>query len=56
MGANERANRDKTMAAHLKKAGVMRRTGSCPWGCGASIANGGPGLLAHLTTCRGGQH
>lgn len=41
------------MAAHLKKLGVERTSGACPWGCGRSINNGGQHLLVHLNTCRG---
>lgn len=41
------------MASHLKKLGVERNTGACPWGCGRSIANGGGHLLTHLNTCKG---
>lgn len=40
-------------AAYLKKMGVERTTGQCPWGCGAPIKVGGPALLSHLTRCRG---
>lgn len=47
---------DKKMmerASQMKKQGIKRRSGSCPMGCGASIANGGASLMAHLNTCQG---
>ena len=53
MSANERANKDKNMAAYLKKHNVTRDTGKCPWGCGASLKNGGQALTAHLNVCHG---
>lgn len=52
--ASNRSIKDKTMAAHLKKLGVTRNSGACPWGCGAHIANGGGPLIAHLGQCKGG--
>lgn len=42
------------MASHLKKLGIERNSGACPWGCGALVSNGGQGLLLHLNTCKGG--
>ena len=45
--------KDKSMAAHLKKLGIERTTGACPWGCGRQIRNGGAHLMAHLNTCKG---
>lgn len=41
------------MASHLKKLGIVRNSGRCPWGCGQSVANGGGPLIAHLGQCRG---
>lgn len=49
----KRTNKDKAMAADLKKKGVQRTTGKCPWGCGRPIAIGGGPLIAHLGQCRG---
>ncbi len=43
----------KQHAAWMKDAGITRKTGQCPWGCGASLANGGQALLNHLTRCTG---
>ncbi|HEY6020736.1 MAG TPA: hypothetical protein VIY48_12820 [Candidatus Paceibacterota bacterium] len=54
--ANNRSMKDKTMAAMLKKLGVTRTTGQCPWGCGRSIPNGGGPLVSHLGRCKGPQH
>lgn len=45
--------RSRAHAAHLKEWGVERTSGACPWGCGASISNGGTHLLGHLNTCKG---
>lgn len=45
--------KSRETAAYLKKMGVERKTGMCPWGCGASIANGGGPLISHLTRCHG---
>lgn len=53
MAGQARAQRDKAMAAFLKKMGIERKTGQCPWGCGRPIRNGGEALLAHLNVCRG---
>lgn len=52
MSENSR-QRDKAMAAYLKKIGAKRTSGTCPLGCGAQLAIGGPALIAHLNTCRG---
>lgn len=51
--ASGRSMKDKTMAAHLKKLGVSRNSGACPWGCGAHISNGSGPLVAHLGVCHG---
>lgn len=45
--------KDKSMAADLKKRGITRSTGACPWGCGRPVANGGGALVAHLGHCKG---
>lgn len=49
------ASKDKSMASHLKKLGVERTSGACPWGCGRQIPNGGGPLVAHLGHCRGSR-
>lgn len=46
-------NKDKSMAADLKKRGVERTTGTCPMGCGRAVPNGGSALVVHLGQCRG---
>lgn len=46
-------SKDQALAAWLKAHGVERTSGACPWGCGRYVSNGGPALLAHLTTCIG---
>lgn len=51
--ASARSMKDKEMAAYLKKKGVTRHTGQCPWGCGHTVTNGGGALTAHLNICRG---
>lgn len=51
--ASSRSTKDKEMAAYLKKRGITRTTGACPWGCGRSIPNGGGPLLVHLNLCQG---
>lgn len=45
--------KDREMAANLKKFGIQRTTGQCPWGCGASLMIGGKSLTVHLNVCRG---
>lgn len=45
--------KSQELAAYLKKMGVERTAGACPWGCGHQIPNGGPALLGHLTRCTG---
>lgn len=54
MGAAENRAKSSAMAAYMKAKGITRSTGQCPWGCGASIRNGGEALMSHLTGCRGG--
>lgn len=51
--ASNRSMKDKEMAAYLKKRGITRTTGMCPWGCGRSLANGGNALHTHLNVCKG---
>jgi hypothetical protein len=46
-------NKSQNLAAWLKAHGIERTTGQCPWGCGRSVTNGGPALLAHLNNCHG---
>lgn len=50
---SNRSAKDKAMAADLKKRGIQRGSGRCPWGCGRPIPNGGGPLLAHLGQCHG---
>lgn len=54
MGAAENRAKSSAYAAFMKAHGITRSTGKCPWGCGASVRNGGPPLLDHLNRCRGG--
>lgn len=42
------------MSSYLKERKVQRTSGSCPWGCGHLVTNGGQALLIHLNTCKGG--
>jgi hypothetical protein len=51
--AKQRHGRTRELAAYLKKKGIERLTGQCPWGCGRPIKNGGEDLLSHLNLCRG---
>lgn len=51
--AGKKTNKDKSMAADLKKKGIQRTSGACPWGCGRQITNGGGHLVTHLGTCKG---
>lgn len=37
----------------MKDQRIVRTTGSCPWGCGRPITNGGAPLITHLNTCKG---
>lgn len=53
MGRAENAKKSIEFAAYMKKMGIRRTTGACPWGCGASIRNGGEHLLFHLNICTG---
>lgn len=54
MGAQEQRNKSQATAEYMKKKGITRTTGACPWGCGAQIANGGQALMIHLNRCQGG--
>jgi hypothetical protein len=54
MGAAENRAKSSAQAAYMKERGIMRRTGACPWHCGAMIPIGGQALMAHLNQCRGG--
>lgn len=53
MAGKDRSMKDKEMAAHLKKMGVRRSTGThCPFGCGRPVSLGS-GILGHMATCHG---
>lgn len=54
MGAAENRAKSAAQAAYMKERGITRTTGSCPWGCGSAIRNGGEHLLNHLSRCLGG--
>lgn len=54
MGKAEQKAKSQAFAEYMKKKGIRRRTGQCPWGCGAQIPIGGQALMIHLNTCRGG--
>ena len=54
MGAAENKIKSQKAAEYMKKKGITRTSGACPWGCGAQIPNGGPPLMSHLNVCRGG--
>lgn len=56
MGKQENSSKAGKHAEYLKAKGVTRKTGQCPWGCGAtySITGNGQSLLNHLQKCRGG--
>lgn len=54
MGKTEQRNKSQAFAEYMKRKGITRTTGQCPWGCGAAIKNGGQALMIHLNTCRGG--
>jgi hypothetical protein len=53
VGANERANKDKGMAAYMKKMGVRRTSQQCVMGCGKGVGLSAPALMAHLGQCQG---
>lgn len=45
--------RNRELAAYLRKLGAERLTGMCPIGCGRAIRVGGRPLLEHLPQCPG---
>lgn len=45
--------RNRELAAYLRKLGVERLTGMCPAGCGRPVKVGGKALLEHLPLCPG---
>lgn len=51
MGSKAQAKASSENAKRMKDAGIRRKTGSCPMGCGAQIPIGGAALLAHLGAC-----
>jgi hypothetical protein len=53
MAGKKNSSKDSGMAAMLKKMGVERNSGACPWGCGAHVSNGGGPLVSHLGVCKG---
>lgn len=55
MGAQEQRNKSQATAEFMKKKGIRRTTGQCPWGCGAGYSIDREGaLLNHLNQCEGG--
>lgn len=56
MGLAENRAKSSNYAAYMKSKGIRRRTGQCPWGCGAaySIDDMGRSLMIHLSRCLGG--
>lgn len=54
MGLAENRAKSSAYAAYMKEHGIVRRTAACVWHCGAMVPIGGPGLINHLTRCRGG--
>lgn len=54
MGAAENRVKSQKAAEYMKKKGITRNSGACPWGCGSMITNGGQALINHLKVCRGG--
>jgi hypothetical protein len=51
MAGQAKKNKDKEMAAYLKKKGVTRNTTQCPFHHGPVPLST---LSAHIQTCRGG--
>jgi hypothetical protein len=45
--------KSQALAAWLKAHQIERTSGQCPWDCGHSVPNGGPGLMSHLNNCHG---
>lgn len=62
MGVNENRVKAQKNAEDMKRRGVVRKTGQCPWGCGGTYRvtpgggalSGGGGLMDHLNRCQGG--
>lgn len=56
MGLAENRNKSQAHAEYMRKKGIRRRTGQCPWGCGFSysIDDMGKSLIIHLGKCLGG--
>lgn len=56
MGLAEQRAKSSAYAGYMKERGIRRRTGQCPWGCGAtySIDDMGKSLILHLGKCQGG--
>lgn len=53
MGLAENRIKSQRLAEYMRRHGIQRSTGMCPWGCGARIRNGGQALLNHLNVCTG---
>jgi hypothetical protein len=54
MAKGRNSEKDKSMAANLKAAGVTRRTGACP-NCHKAVPLGGNALIVHLRNCGGAK-
>lgn len=55
MGAAENRQKSQATAEYMKRKGVRRHTGQCPWGCGAGYSVDRPNaLMEHLNNCQGG--
>jgi hypothetical protein len=55
MGAAENRAKSQAHAEYMKRMGIRRTTGQCPWGCGAAYSIVRPGaLMEHLSRCQGG--
>lgn len=55
MGVAENRAKSSAQAAYMKERGIRRKTGQCPWGCGATYSVDRSGaLMEHLQKCRGG--
>lgn len=59
MAATQKSNKDKEMAAYMKKAGIDRHTGRCPI-CNALVSVNRKareaittGMYQHIVVCRG---
>lgn len=53
MGKAENRAKAQAQAEYMKRHNITRKTGACPMGCGAQIANGGLSLINHLRACTG---